>query len=292
MCSGFQEKPSAVGRHHEQRDALVLLGIWVGARGQPDVVGELGTAGEHLRPVDDVVVAVAHRGGAQRREIATGARFGVADGEVDGALEDGGKELVLLLVGAELDERGTDRVQRDHRQRCVDPPRLFTEDVLLQRGQPAAAVLDRPGDAEQPGLAECAPALADCRPALGGHGHGGPPLGRHDCFEASPVVLAKPLLFWGVVEIHELPAPNRTGIFLTPGVIVARKPCHVADEFDRRIGARAAPRTSPGLPAAPVVHRGRRARRAERDVRVGASGDVERLRWSVRRCPRRGWPQP
>ena len=55
------------GRHDEHRDAAVLLGLGVGAHRQPHVVGVGDQAGPHLLAVDDVVVAVAHRGGAQRR---------------------------------------------------------------------------------------------------------------------------------------------------------------------------------------------------------------------------------
>ena len=58
--------------------------------------------------------------------------------------------------------------------------------------------------------------------ALHEPGHRGAALGRHDRLEALPVVLAEPLLFGGVVEVHQALAPSRTGIFFTPGTIVAR----------------------------------------------------------------------
>ena len=200
----------------------MFLGFRVGARGQPDVVGELRTTGEHLRSVDHEVVAVADGGGAQRREVASCAGLGVSDREVDLALEDRGQEFRLLFVGAVLNECGPDGVQRDERQRRVHPPRFFAEDVLLECGQTAAAVLDGPCHAEQTRFAECAPALGHGVAALHQPGHCGAPLRSHDRLEALPVVQAEPLLFGGVVEVHQALAPSRTGIFFTPGTIVAR----------------------------------------------------------------------
>ena len=61
-----------------QRDALVLRGIRVGAHQHLAVVGDLGVRGPDLLPGDDVVVAVAHRLAAQRREVGAGAGLGEA----------------------------------------------------------------------------------------------------------------------------------------------------------------------------------------------------------------------
>ena len=89
------------GRHDQHRDAAVLLGLRVGAHRQPDVVGVGDQAGPHLLAVDDVVVAVAHGGGAQRGQVGARAGLGVADREVQLARGDLGQEELLLLVGAE-----------------------------------------------------------------------------------------------------------------------------------------------------------------------------------------------
>ena len=82
----------------EDRDAGVLGGARVRAHREPDVVGVAGEAREDLLPVDHVVVAVAHGAGRERREIGAGAGLGVADAEVDRALEDARQEEALLLV--------------------------------------------------------------------------------------------------------------------------------------------------------------------------------------------------
>ena len=102
VCTGVQEKPSAVGRHDQHRNAAVLLGFGVGARCQPDLVGVGDQAGPHLLAVDHVVVAVAHRGGAQVGQVGAGPGLGVADGEVQLAGCDLGQEELLLLFGAEV----------------------------------------------------------------------------------------------------------------------------------------------------------------------------------------------
>ena len=86
-----------LGVDDQDRNALVLHGFRVGAAGQPDVVGVVGAGGEDLLPVDDVLVAVAHGGGAQRRQVGAGLRLGVADREVHLTGQDRRQELLLLL---------------------------------------------------------------------------------------------------------------------------------------------------------------------------------------------------
>ncbi len=173
--------------------------------------------------VDDVVVAVAHRGGPQRRQIASCDGFGVADRELDGAVEDRGQELLLLLVGAALHERGPDGVEGDQRDGRVHPLRLFEEDELLERGKAASAILFGPADAEQVGGAERAHALLDRLAALHAAGDRGDALRRHHRLQRRPDLRAQLFLLGCEVQIHRsLPVPSRTGIRLTPGTIVAR----------------------------------------------------------------------
>ena len=71
---------------------LCSRGLGIGADREPDVVGVLGEAGEHLLAVDDVVVAVAHGARPQRRQVGPGARLAVADREVQLAAQDGAGE--------------------------------------------------------------------------------------------------------------------------------------------------------------------------------------------------------
>ena len=67
-----------VHRHRERGDALVLRHVGIGAGEQQAPVGDVGVAGPDLVPVDDVLVAVAHRARAQRREVGAGVGFAEA----------------------------------------------------------------------------------------------------------------------------------------------------------------------------------------------------------------------
>ena len=64
-------------RADEVRDARMLRRGRIGARQHDAPFREMGVAGPHLLPVDDVVVAVALGRGAQRRQV--GARTGLAE---------------------------------------------------------------------------------------------------------------------------------------------------------------------------------------------------------------------
>ena len=77
-----------MSRNDENRDTPVFLRRRVGARREPDVVGMVGTAGEHLLPTDDVRVAITHGSSAQRRQVAPGGRLRVPDRELHRAVKD------------------------------------------------------------------------------------------------------------------------------------------------------------------------------------------------------------
>ena len=65
--SGRIVTPGRVGRHDQDRDALVLRRVRIGAHGEPDVRGDVGERGPDLLAVDHPLVADAHRARAQRR---------------------------------------------------------------------------------------------------------------------------------------------------------------------------------------------------------------------------------
>ena len=140
--------PRGVHRDDEQRDSLVLGSVRIGAGGQPDVVGISGEARPDLRAVDHVLVPVPHCTGLECTQVGAGIGLGVADAEVDLAAEDLGEEEVLLLRAAELEDRRSHRVDRQHGHRGAGPHRLVEEDELLDRTAALAAVLGRPSDAE------------------------------------------------------------------------------------------------------------------------------------------------
>ena len=159
--------------------------------------------------------------------------FGVADRELDRAVQDRRQELLLLLLGAALRERGSDGVERDQWDGSIHPLRLFEEDELFERGKAPSAIFFRPADAEQVGGAERAHALLDFRAALHPACDRGDALRRHHRLQGGTDLRAQLLLLRCEVQVHgQLAVPSRTGIRLTPGTIVARIRSTIADEFE------------------------------------------------------------
>ena len=144
----LDREPGVGGVDQEHRDALVAGGVRVGAGRQPHVVGVVGEAGVQLLAVDHPLVAVPHGPGAQRRQVGAGLGFGVPDREVDLAGEDPAEEALLLLLGAEAADGGSDGVGRQEGDRAPGGLRLVEEDVLLDRREPLAPVFDRPAHAQ------------------------------------------------------------------------------------------------------------------------------------------------
>src|SRR5256885_1831399 len=127
-------------------DPLADLGI--GPEEEEPPVGEVGGRDPDLLSVDDVLVAVADRGGAQVGEV--GAGFGLAEplAPVLRRVEDAGQPLLLLLVGAPLDDHGADLPDAVG---VVDARRaharvLFGVDDVLDRSRLAPAPVLRPVD--------------------------------------------------------------------------------------------------------------------------------------------------
>src|SRR5205814_5006175 len=80
--------------------------------------------------------------------IAAGVWFGVALTPAVFAREDARDEVTLLLVRAPVEQRVADHLDREHVVHDsgghTGALELFCEDHLLERGEPAAAVLLRP----------------------------------------------------------------------------------------------------------------------------------------------------
>lgn len=185
----------------------LLLDIRVGADREPDVVGVGGAAGEHLLAVDHVLVTVADGGGADRREIAAGSRFGIADGELDAAVQDCRQEPLFLFLGTLLHQRRAHRVERHQRDRRAHPAGLFGEDELLDRRKAASAIFFGPPDPKQIGLRQRADGVAHRGTALDVVADGRQAFGRHHPFQSGAHLRAQLLLFGGVLEVHRLRPP-------------------------------------------------------------------------------------
>ena len=128
VTSGRTSTPGQRHVDEQARDAAVLRRLGIGAHEQLAPVGEVAERVPRLLAVDHEVVAVEHRAALQRREVGARVRLGEALAPDVVAAQHAGQELLLLLVGAELDDRGRDvrepeRVQRARRAASGASPR-------------------------------------------------------------------------------------------------------------------------------------------------------------------------
>ena len=142
-----------VHRHDQPRDALVLRRVGVGADEQLAVVGHLGVRGPDLLAAHDVVVAVAHRLRAQRREVGPGAGLGEALAPHVVALEDaaGGSGPSARACPRRRSSARRGGCRRSCSRRTGAPAFSVSSrkiELLGGRGAPAAELL-RPGDARR-----------------------------------------------------------------------------------------------------------------------------------------------
>ena len=125
----------------------------VGAREQEAPVGDVGVAGPDLVTVDHVLVAVACRGRAQRREV--GSRVGLAEALAPtfAPADQAGKEAVLDRVTA-VRRDPLDEVAEARTRRRARGGELLVEDDVEDRGQIVTAEAGGPGESEEAGVVE------------------------------------------------------------------------------------------------------------------------------------------
>ncbi|MNY11089.1 hypothetical protein D3C86_1440980 [compost metagenome] len=154
-------KTFAVGLDHEQAHALGAGGR-VGLADHHHEVGQEAVADEGLAAVDDVLVALAHGGRAQRLHVGAAAGLGDGHGQDLLAGADAGQPLLLLLVGAQARDVGRHdvRVQPERGAAHAGVGQLFSHDGRVTEVAAAAAVLGGQRDAQQAFLAGLAPDLA------------------------------------------------------------------------------------------------------------------------------------
>ncbi|MNQ68988.1 hypothetical protein D3C85_835640 [compost metagenome] len=154
-------KACAVGLDHDQAHALGAGGR-IGLAHQQHHVAAQAVADEDLAAVDDVVVAVAHGGGADRLHVGAAARLGDAHRQDLLAAADAGQPLLLLRFGAQAhDVRRNDvGVQREPRARHTRTVHLFEHDRRMAEIAATAAVLGRHRHAQQAFAAGLEPGLA------------------------------------------------------------------------------------------------------------------------------------
>ena len=117
---------------------LCFVAVGIGAGQQEAVVGELGLGGPHLLAVDDPLVAVEHGRRLERGEVRAGVRARRSPGTSDiSPVEDLRQELLLLLLGAPLQDRRPDeRVAEEvGPQRRLGPGELLGQHDVLHGGR-------------------------------------------------------------------------------------------------------------------------------------------------------------
>jgi len=152
----------AVGLDEDQAHRLGAGLGGIGLGDQDDQVAVQAVADEGLAAVDDVLVAVTDRGGADVLQVAAGARLGHRDGE-DGLAGGAARQpLRLLLLGAEPVDVGRDDVgvQPEAHAGDAQPAHLFGEHRRVAVVAAAAAVFLGQRGAKQAFLAGLEPQLA------------------------------------------------------------------------------------------------------------------------------------
>ena len=241
-------EPGRVGGHAQDRDALVLRGVRVGAHRQPDVVGLLGAAREDLGPVDDVLVAVAHGPGAQRRQVGAGLGLGVADGEVDLA-RPGSRagRSVFCSSRAVAHDRRPDRVDRDEGERAHLARRVSSKKMNWSvAGRPWPPYSGGPADPEPPVLADAPHDLAPaCSPPSPTSPMPGPhlvgeqrPRSRRAARGAAPAARGSPRRTWSPPVPRSGPATRSRPLLLRAAGAVRLVLCVAGTRSSFRHGTR------------------------------------------------------
>ena len=129
----------------KKRDAGLLLRLGVGAHQAKDPIRILAERIPGFLAIDDVLIALAHRAGAQGGQIRTGARLGIPLAPPGLARADLGQKTLLLRGAAERDEHGSDHFEpKGNEARRTGERRFLLEDVLLNGVPSGAAELHGP----------------------------------------------------------------------------------------------------------------------------------------------------
>ena len=134
--------------HIEQNeaDALVLRRVGISTDEAEDPVGLVGVAGPDLLTVDDIVIAPIHRLRLQAGEVGARARLRIALAPANLAADDRRQMLLLLVLGAELQQRRAEHPNAEAVQRraSVDARHFLLQHLRFGRRQAAAVIFLRP----------------------------------------------------------------------------------------------------------------------------------------------------
>ena len=126
----------------------MLRDVGVGAREQEAPVGDVGVAGPDLVAVDHVLVAVARRGGAQRREVGSGVGLAEALAPALAPADQAGQEALLDRLAA-VRRDPLHEVAEARARRRAGGGELLVEDDVEDRGQVVTAEAGGPARARR-----------------------------------------------------------------------------------------------------------------------------------------------
>jgi hypothetical protein len=151
----------ALAFDQDQADALGLL-VRVGFRNHNDKVGQLSIADKGFLPIEDIVVAVAYRTGADALQVRSGTGLGHGDGADRFASDHLRQPVLFLILGAiVLDIGGDDvRMQIEGGAGRAGAGEFLDHDGAEPEIRFGTAVCFRHCAAEQPRVAGFAPYLA------------------------------------------------------------------------------------------------------------------------------------
>ena len=146
----------------DERAHASVLGRGIGLGEDDEEAGDRRVGDPGLGAVEDILVALAHRGAEDARHIGAGRGLGEGVGRQLSAIGQPGQVAFLLIRAAGQDDRpGREVVEHDGGLNAgAGPGQLLVDDALLQHAQAGAAVRFRDIGADQAGLLR----LADDRP--------------------------------------------------------------------------------------------------------------------------------
>ena len=151
--SGRCSTPGWCIGERERREALVAGRVGVGAGEQQAPVGDVGVARPDLVPVDHVLVAVARRGRAQRREVGAGVGLAEPLAPALAPADEPGEEAVLDRV-APVGADALHEIAQARPRRRAGSRELLVEDHVEDGREVVAAEPGRPAQAEEAGVVQ------------------------------------------------------------------------------------------------------------------------------------------
>ena len=164
------------------------------------------SGGPHLLTVDQPLVAVEHGGGGQRGQVGAGVGFAETLAPAHGAVEDPWQELLLLVLGAPLQDRRADEgvAEEIGTKWGLGPGELLGQHHALHGGEPLPAVLLGPRCADPPALEQLLrPPLVERLALIRRHLEAGvTPSGREVRGQPLADLGTKGLVLGGVPQMH------------------------------------------------------------------------------------------